>query len=282
MSAFLEQYGVAIFTLILTAILVAFAGPVGKIVKNAINTQVQNIDKIGTEAVEKRNDSSDDTAEEDYVYAYLDKNGELVISANDLNPNTADLYDNSSNYGKCVIKNNKNDKQAWNDTVENAAKIKTVRFDGIVKPTSCHAWFGICSNLTEIKNIENLDTSICTNMSFMFSGCTSLTTLSLNDFDTKKVIDMQWMFADCKNLTTLSLRNWNCEKVTNMTWMFGGCNGLTNLDLTGWKVSNPSMTMMFATGQTSIITLTCSQDVHDKIWTAEGDISSYVTWVKSN
>ena len=83
MSAFLEQYGVAIFTLILTAILVAFAGPVGKIVKNAINTQVQNIDKIGTEAVEKRNDSSDDTAEEDYVrYARFRGLSEFTIGKN--------------------------------------------------------------------------------------------------------------------------------------------------------------------------------------------------------
>lgn len=51
MSSFLEQYGTAIFTLVLVAILVAFASPMGKMIKTAINTQIENIDDITTEEV---------------------------------------------------------------------------------------------------------------------------------------------------------------------------------------------------------------------------------------
>ena len=54
MSAFLEQYGVAIFVLVIIAILVAFASPVGKIIKTAINTQIKNVDRIGNDAVNSR------------------------------------------------------------------------------------------------------------------------------------------------------------------------------------------------------------------------------------
>ena len=54
MSAFLEQYGVAIFVLVLIAILVAFATPVGTIIRTAINTQIRNVDSIGTDAISNR------------------------------------------------------------------------------------------------------------------------------------------------------------------------------------------------------------------------------------
>ena len=54
MSAFLEQYGVAIFVLVIIAILVAFASPIGKIIKTAINAQVKNVDRIGNDAVTNR------------------------------------------------------------------------------------------------------------------------------------------------------------------------------------------------------------------------------------
>ena len=42
-----------------------------------------------------------------------------------------------------------------------------------------------CTALTEIKNMENLYTDACTNMSYMFSSCTSLTTLDLRSFNIK-------------------------------------------------------------------------------------------------
>ena len=51
MSSFLEQYGVAIFVLVIIAILVAFASPLGGIIKTAINKQVNNLENIGTAAV---------------------------------------------------------------------------------------------------------------------------------------------------------------------------------------------------------------------------------------
>ena len=54
MSAFLEQYGVAIFVLVLIAILVAFATPVGTIIRTAINTQFRNVDQIGSDAISNR------------------------------------------------------------------------------------------------------------------------------------------------------------------------------------------------------------------------------------
>ena len=51
--------------------------------------------------------------------------------------------------------------------------IETVDFDESFKnarPTSCYKWFYGCSNLTSIKDIENLNTANVTDMSSMFEG----------------------------------------------------------------------------------------------------------------
>ncbi len=114
-------------------------------------------------------------------------------------------------------------------------KIKTVVFDASfanARPTSCYYWFSGCSNLTEIKAIEYLNTENVTNMSYMFVKCKALTSLNLSNFNTEKVTDMQGMFKECSNLTSLDLSNFNTEKVTDMRGMFWECSNLTSLNLT--------------------------------------------------
>mgnify|MGYP005767776243 FL=1 len=132
-------------------------------------------------------------------------------------------------------------------------------------------WFSFLLNLTEINNIENLDTSYVTDMSDMFfymqllttldlssfdtsnvtdmtgmiSGTISLTTLDLSDFDTSNVTDMSYMFASMQLLTTLDLSSFNTSNVTNMSGMFSG-SALTELDLSKFDTSNVTdMSKMF-------------------------------------
>ena len=47
MKGFLETYGVAIFTLVLVAIIIAFAGPLGMKIKNATTDKVSQTEQIG-------------------------------------------------------------------------------------------------------------------------------------------------------------------------------------------------------------------------------------------
>ena len=55
MSSFLEQYGKAIFVLVLMAILIAFAGPLGIKIKNAVLTSADKLESIGNDEIENRN-----------------------------------------------------------------------------------------------------------------------------------------------------------------------------------------------------------------------------------
>ena len=140
----------------------------------------------------------------------------------------------------------------------------------IYAPSDSTSLFRNYGNCVEINELNNLITKQVTNMSYMFSGCSSLTKLDLSSFDTSNVInmshmiicsgltnlnissfdtrnvtDMSYMFS-CKSLTTLNVSNFDTSNVTNMEHMFGNCSGLTNLDLSGFNTSNvTNMISMF-------------------------------------
>ena len=98
-----------------------------------------------------------------------------------------------------------------------------------------------------------------TDVSYMFSECTSLTNVDLSNFDTSNVIDMSHMFFGCTNLTNLDLSNFDTANVTNMSMMFYGCNNLTDLDLSSFDTSNVTdMSYMFGSCS-SLVYLDVSQ-----------------------
>ena len=57
----------------------------------------------------------------------------------------------------------------------------------------------------------------------MFSGCSSLKELNLNNFNINNVTNMWHMFSGCSSLKELNLNNFNTNNVTNMSYMFSGC-----------------------------------------------------------
>ena len=130
-----------------------------------------------------------------------------------------------------------------------ATSIKKVAFDDSfadVNPRTCRYWFSGCSNLTEIKDIQNLNTSIVTDMAYMFDDCKNLKSLDLSSFNTNNVSDMSRMFYNCSSLTTLDLSNFNTNNVSNMSSMFYYCSSLTTLNLNSFNTNNVSdMSSMF-------------------------------------
>ena len=123
------------------------------------------------------------------------------------------------------------------------------------RPTSTYSWFILCSSLTNIIGIENIKTDNVTNMSHMFSGCRSLTSLDVTGFNTENVKTLLAMFEDCSSLKNLDVTGFNTASVTRMDNMFSGCRSLTSLDVTGFNTENvTSMNDMFmnCSGLTSI------------------------------
>ena len=52
--------------------------------------------------------------------------------------------------------------------------------------------------------------------------------------DTSSATSMSYMFYGCSGLTSLDLSGFNTSNVTNTSYMFYGCSGLTSLDLSGF------------------------------------------------
>ena len=128
-----------------------------------------------------------------------------------------------------------------NNHSHNANIIKKVIFDASfanARPTSCYRWFDGCTDLTTIEGIEYLNTENVTDMNWMFSYCSALTTLDLSNFDTKNVTDMNGMFSNCSALTTLDLSSFETQNVTDMSRMFKDCSALTTLDVSNFDTQN--------------------------------------------
>ena len=88
--------------------------------------------------------------------------------------------------------------------------------------TNMSYMFTYCSNLT---TIPSLNTSSVTNMSNMFAYCSKLSTIpSLN---TSNVTNMSYMFSYCSNLTTVTMLD--TSSVTNMNYIFNCCSNLTTI-----------------------------------------------------
>ena len=196
MSKILETYGTALFVLVLMAILISFAGPFGLKLKEYTLDRTNNIHEIGRDVMNDENSSINT------IYACLYTDGELILSASEITPNKEVL----NNYG--AIDLTKTDYAQTFPWVELGFKgnntIKTVNIIDKIKPKTCVRMFYNCNNLTQIKNLQNLDTSTCVNMTGMF-GCTnSLNLTDLSSFDTSNVVSMQNMFCGsfCEPLGT--------------------------------------------------------------------------------
>lgn len=136
--------------------------------------------------------------------------------------------------------------------------------------------FSEFTNLKSITNIDNLNTKNAEDMSRMFDGCTSLTTLDLTGWDTSKVTDMSNMFNGCTSLTTLNLRNWNTSELTNTIGMFKGCSNLTTLNITGWDTSNVTYTNDMFSGCTNLSkTVTANEGESGEYWATFYDVCGY-------
>ena len=127
------------------------------------------------------------------------------------------------------MKLNTTSSPAWYSSRE---RVTTVVFDKSFAeslPTSTYRWFYGMKNLTEIKNIEYLQTSQVTTMESMFSSCSSLTSLDVSHFNTSNVTTMSSMFYGCSGLTTLDISKFDMSNVTNSSNMINSCKGLKDL-----------------------------------------------------
>ena len=147
-------------------------------------------------------------------------------------------YSNSTGTSITFDLNTGSNTPGWISSSSVASSIALVVFDpsfANARPTSTYSWF-IGLPVQSISGLSYLNTENVTNMAFMFSGCSGLTSLDLSSFNTAKVTSMMYMFHYCSNLTNIDLSNFNTANVTSMYYMFGNCTNLTTIYAgSGWN-----------------------------------------------
>ncbi len=152
-----------------------------------------------------------------------------VVFENTLTPHETSedlIYDVSENQDGSVMSYlvpNEDDTTKYTLYINSDGKV-------VANPNSA-CLFESFQNLTEIENLEYLDTRNVTIMASLFSGCRSLTSLDLSNFDTSKVEIMAVMFSDCTSLKNIDLSTIDTSKVTNMSGMFSSCSSLSSIRL---------------------------------------------------
>ena len=113
-------------------------------------------------------------------------------------------------------------------------------------PTSLYNFFANLKKLETITGLEYLNTEKATDMRFMFSNCSSLTSLDVTHFNTANVTDMGYMFLSCSKLSSLDVSHFNTANVTKMNSMFSSCSKLISLDVTHFNTEKVTdMNSMF-------------------------------------
>lgn len=232
MKSILEEYGKIVVVSIVIAIMI---GAAALLRGGQIELPFQKITKLGSDEFTVASGGvvrpEEPKEAVDQVYCIYYDDGEMTISQNEI----------ESEAGKTVVV-----KGFYERPSDCASEMTTARFIGAVKPKSCEGWFFKCHSLTQIKNIENLYTSECTDMSSMFYGCISLTSIEIRHFDTSNVTNMSGMFASCESLKSVDVSHFDTCKVTNMSKMFTECNSLKSIDLSHFDTSNvTNMSTMF-------------------------------------
>ena len=120
-------------------------------------------------------------------------------------------------------------------------KILEIILKGIQKVTNMSYMFSECTSLKSLPDISKWNTNNVTDMSYMFFYCESLTPLpDISKWHTNNVTNMSYMFSNCATLKSLpDISKWNTNNVTNMSWMFGNCMSITSLpDISKWNTNN--------------------------------------------
>ena len=114
----------------------------------------------------------------------------------------------------------------WEGIVDDVIKVV---FQDTISPKTTSGWFIGMNNLKTVENLKRLDLSKCTDMSFMFSGCSSLTSIDLSGIDASKATDISDMFSYCDSLKSVNLKGLDISNATNLESMFEDCNSLESI-----------------------------------------------------
>ena len=154
------------------------------------------------------------------------------------------------------------------------------------KVTQMQYLFRNCTNLVDIKGIENWDTTLLSNAMQVFDGTSSLTTIDLSGWNMDNITETSWMFQNCTSLTEIKgIENWTFEKVTRRAKeMFKNTPKLKVINLSKAEIkSGVDITGMFSIGADAsdedkqLLVITNNQKIKDYNFKGSNRIPATIT-----
>ena len=137
--------------------------------------------------------------------------------------------------------------------------ISFLNFDTSLTTDMSYMFGGTVSNLYWFKvpslDLSSFDTSRVTTFKNMFWSCIELTSLDLSSFDTSSATNMSQMFRGCIKLESMNLSSFDTSNVSTFENMFSGCPMLTSLDLSSFDTSSVTSSIQMFNGDSSIETI---------------------------
>ena len=101
------------------------------------------------------------------------------------------------------------------------------------------SFYGLFQDTTKLQTIiENFDTSLVTDMSYIFSGSSfNGDDRNIADWDTSRVTNLMYAFYKGTGTNYDYIKNWDTSSVQDLDATFSGINNAKSLPISGWDVS---------------------------------------------
>lgn len=115
----------------------------------------------------------------------------------------------------------------WKEYADEIEKVKIDNQFAMYSVGSCAGLFSGLGNLKSIEGLRYLRTSAVADMSQMFEGCASLSSIDMSGLDVNAVTNASQMFKDCSSLESIYIDdNFVLTSTCDGTDMFAGCTSL--------------------------------------------------------
>ena len=162
-------------------------------------------------------------------------NQSCYLSVKRLHVNNKSLFSGIDSLEEFVlVEDNTSDIDTLHQLFKDCKNLRTVDLKGLRDhyATDMSEMFSGCSSIQNIVSLDKLNLSHTTTLSGMFSGCKRLETLDgVKYWDVSQVVDMSRMFENCISLNDISfLEEWDVSHVTTMNRMFYKCSSISTVE----------------------------------------------------
>ena len=169
----------------------------------------------------------------DLVYNIPNNKNKVQIFGSNFIKNNKDLC-------KIIYENKEYDLTEYFDCKNTNDNLLKIKLKGINNVTILNSMFSFCSELSDLSDFSNWDTTFVLSMRELFEYCKFEKLPDISNLNTSNVLTFEYLFSSCSSLKSLpDISKWDTSNVTRMNCMFKYCSSLKSLpEISKWDITN--------------------------------------------